>query len=92
MNTTTRYRLAEGVAIRPERFGGLVYNYSNRQLYFLHSQPLTEFVIGLTAETPVGEAIEAFRDRHALPAEMGETMLSSLAALERLGLVVPAGH
>ena len=36
MNTTvelaTCYRLAPGVAIRPERFGGLVYRYDNRRL------------------------------------------------------------
>ena len=32
MNPAHRYQLADGVAIRPERFGGLVYHYSNRQL------------------------------------------------------------
>lgn len=89
MNPNTRYQLAEGVAIRPERFGGLVYRYDNRRLYFLHSHELTRFVSGLTGEQPLSEAMEAFRHRHDLPADVGETMLQSLSALERIGLLVP---
>ncbi len=89
MNLDARYRLADGVAIRPERFGGLVYHYDNRRLYFLHSHELAEFVGGLTAEQPLVTAMAAFRDRHGLPAETQETMLHSLSALERIGLLVP---
>ena len=88
MNATERYRLAEGVAVRPERFGGLVYHYDDRRLYFLHSHELTDFVTGLTGKLPLAEAIEAFREHRSLPPESGKTILKSLAALERLGLLV----
>ncbi len=90
MNISQCYRLADGVAIRPERFGGLVYHYHNRQLYFLHSHELTEFVRGLTGKHPLAAAIEAFRDSRGLSAEAGEAMLKPLAALEKMGLVVGA--
>jgi mycofactocin system RPExFGAL protein len=89
MNTRTRYQLADGVAVRPERFGGLVYHYHDRRLYFLHSHELTDFVTGLTGEQPLAEAIDAFREQRSLPPETGETILRSLAALEKLGLLVP---
>lgn len=91
MNLDARYQLADGVAIRPERFGGLVYHYDNRRLYFLHSHELAAFVGGLTAEQPLAEAMAAFRDRYGLPAEAQEAMLRSLSALERIGLLVPVG-
>ena len=87
MNLSYRYRLADGVAVRPERFGGLAYNYHNRSLYFLHSRELTDFVSGLDGDLPLAEALDAFRRRHDLPAEVGEAMLKSLAALETKGIV-----
>lgn len=89
MNSRVRYQLADRVAVRPEHFGGLVYHYDDRRLYFLHSHELTDFVTGLSGEVPLEQAIEAFRTQRNLPAETGETILRSLAALERLGLLVP---
>ena len=88
MNATERYRLAEGVAVRPERFGCLVYHYDDRRLYFLHSHELTDFVTGLTGKLSLAEAIATFREHRSLPPESGKTILKSLATLERLGLVV----
>ncbi len=88
MDLTHRYRLADGVAIRPERFGGLVYNYHNRQLYFLHSHDLTEFVRALRGEHPLADAIDAFRESRGLSVEASRAMLKPLAALERMGLLV----
>ena len=67
----------------------LVYHYHDRRLYFLHSHELTEFVSGLTGEQPLAEAIEAFRQSHGLSPEAGEAILKSLAALEKMGIVVP---
>lgn len=90
MNPAHRYQLADGVAIRPERFGGLVYHYNNRQLYFLHSHELTEFVRGLTGEQPLAEALEAFRDGRGLSVEAADAMLKPLTALAKMGLVVRA--
>lgn len=89
MKLDARYQLADGVAIRPERFGGLVYHHDNRRLYFLHSHELAAFVGELTAEQPLAAALAAFRDRHGLPVETQETMIQSLSALERIGLLVP---
>ena len=88
MNPVDCYQLADGVAIRPERFGGLVYHYHNRQLYFLHSHELTEFVRGLSGEQPLADALAAFRDSRGLSVEAADAMLKPLAALEKMGLVV----
>jgi putative mycofactocin binding protein MftB len=89
MNLAGRYQLAEGVAVRTERFGGLVYNYHNRRLYFIHSHEVTEFVSRLTGDRPLVDAMQAFRLSHGLSAEAGGAILKSLAALEKIGLVVP---
>lgn len=89
MNRDVRYRLAEGVAVRPERFGGLVYRYDNRRLYFLYSDELTRFIGGLDGELSLGEAMDAYCRSHALPAGSSEAMLKSLAPLEKMGIVVP---
>ena len=88
MTLDEHYRLADGVAIRPERFGGLVYHYHKRQLYFIHSHELAEFVGGLTGKAPLAEAIEAFRSSRGLPALTAERMVKSLSALEKIGVLV----
>ena len=87
MNTAAHYRLAEGVAIRPERFGALVYRYDNRRLYFIHSRTAADFVGGLDGAHPLGRAVAAFVDRHALPPETGDTLLGTLGQLETMGLI-----
>ena len=87
MNTAAHYRLAEGVAIRPERFGALVYRYDNRRLYFIHSRTAADFVGGLDGAHPLGQAVAAFVDRHALPPEAGDTLLGTLDQLETMGLI-----
>jgi mycofactocin biosynthesis protein MftB len=89
MKLDTHYKLADGVALRPERFGGLVYRYDNRRLYFLRSHELTEFVGELTGERPLAEAMDEFRQSHGLSVEAGEGMLNAVAALEKIGIVVP---
>lgn len=88
MNLDEHYRLADGVAIRRERFGGLAYHYHTRQLYFLHSHALTEFVTGLSGRDRLADALEAFRDRAGAPALSTEGVLRSLSSLEKIGLVV----
>ena len=90
MNLRGRYRLADGVAIRPERFGGLAYAYQSRRLYFLHSHELAKFVCELTAEKPLDETIEAFCQVEGLSAGADKALLRALDALERTGIVVAA--
>jgi mycofactocin system RPExFGAL protein len=87
MNLEDRYRLADGVAIRPERFGGLVYNYHNRRLYFIHNAHLAALVAGLTGAEPLAESLEALRGRHDLPQAAMEPLLKSLDSLLAIGVV-----
>ena len=94
MNTTvelaTCYRLAPGVAIRPERFGGLVYRYDNRRLYFLHSHRAVEFVNGLDGCRSLRETLDDFLTSREMPPSTGETLVKAVAQLERLGLLTHA--
>jgi putative mycofactocin binding protein MftB len=87
MNRIGCYRLAQNVAIRPERFGALVYNHDNRQLYFIHSHLVADFMIGLDGARPLGEAIEAFVAHRALSASAADTRLETGGRLERMGMV-----
>jgi putative mycofactocin binding protein MftB len=90
MNLATCYRLADGVAIRSERFGGLVYRYDNRRLYFLHSHEIADFVGGLDGLRPLKKALEDFLVSRGLPETAGETLVKTVAQLEKIGILVPA--
>jgi mycofactocin biosynthesis protein MftB len=90
MNLATHYRLAEGVAIRSERFGGLVYRYDNRRLYFLHSRDVADFVSGLDGLRPLQKALEDFLVDRGLPTTAGGTLVKTVAQLEKMGILVPA--
>ena len=91
MNTTVElaacYRLAPGVAIRPERFGGLVYHYDNRRLYFLHSHRAVEFVNCLDGYRSLQETLDDFLTSREISPSTGETLVKAVAQLERLGLL-----
>jgi len=94
MNTTVElaacYRLAPGVAIRPERFGGLVYRYDNRRLYFLHSHRAVEFVNRLDGHRSLRETLDDFLTSREMPPSTSETLVKAVAQLERLGLLTHA--
>lgn len=87
---SARYRLAPGVAIRPERFGGLVYRYDNRRLYFLHSRQTVELVDQLDGCRPLREIIDDFATVRQLPETARDTLLKTVAQLEHLGLLTRA--
>ena len=87
MNAAAAYRLAQGVAIRPERFGALVYRYDNRSLYFLHSKEVAAFIDSLDGSCPLDEAAEAFVARRALPASTTGVLLRTMSKLADMGLV-----
>ncbi len=87
MDTTRRYRLARAAAIRPERFGGLVYHHHRRGLYCLRSRPLVDFVRALDGSRCLGEALDAFVAARRLPAGSRAALLHGLAHLERLELL-----
>jgi putative mycofactocin binding protein MftB len=89
MNLAVCYQLARGVALRSERFGGLVYRYDNRRLYFLHSHEVADFVSGLDGLRPLGKALEDFLVSRGLPVTTGETLLKTVAQLEKMGILTP---
>lgn len=84
------YRLAPGVAIRPERFGGLVYRYDNRRLYFLHSHQAVEFVNYLDGSRSLQEQLDDFLAAREMPKSAGETLIKTVARLEQLGILTHA--
>ena len=73
------WRVAGGVALRPERFGALAYSFDSRRLSFLKSRRLYEIVRTL-AEHPSGRA--ACEAAGAAGAELAQlrTALGTLAA------------
>lgn len=82
-----RYRLAPGVAIRPERFGGLVYRYDNRRLYFLQSHQVVDLVNHLDGRRSLQDVLDEFLRLRDLPGSARETLVAAVARLEGLGIV-----
>ncbi len=87
MNVAGHYRLAQGVAIRAERFGALVYRYDNRRLYFIHSREAADFVRGLDGAEPLTRAVETFVADRRLPRDVETTLLDTVGKLETIGLL-----
>ena len=92
MNLTQPYALAKDAAIRSERFGALVYRHDNRRLYFIHSQDAAAFVATLDGKRPLDQHLASYVADNGLPESAGDTFVSTVAQLERLGIVaaVPA--
>lgn len=90
MNPASVFRLAQGVAVRPERFGGLIYEQRSRRLLFLNSPDLTALLGELDGERPLAQVLDSYLEKRALPASAGATLLCQLADLARRDLVVAA--
>jgi putative mycofactocin binding protein MftB len=90
MNLDAHYALSRDAAVRPERFGGLVYRYDNRRLYFLYSRDLVDFVCSIDGACPLGAALDAFLATHALPANAREVFVNALVQLEQLKVLEEA--
>lgn len=84
MELTATYRLAPYAAIRAERFGGLIYRYDNRRLYFLHAPELVGLLSTLDGTMPLGKALDALGASE--PAR--GRYIRALAQLEHLGVIV----
>ncbi|PRX50915.1 putative mycofactocin binding protein MftB [Prauserella shujinwangii] len=78
------YRLSPTVAVRPEPFGALVYDFTTRRLSFLKTRTLVEVVRGLE-EQPDAHAALASAD--VPEAERGR-YLDALAGLHAAGTIV----
>jgi len=72
-----RYQLHPDLALRPERFGALLYHYGTRRLTFLKSPELTAIV------RDVGEypSVDAALDAHDIGPDRRPTLLRALATL-----------
>lgn len=78
------WRVADGVAVRPEPFGALVYHFGTRRLSFLKSRALLDVVRSLDAHESARDALaacgvgEAERSRYeAALARLAETGMLS---------------
>lgn len=87
VDLAARYRLAPGVSIRPEPFGGLVYRYDNRRLYFLRSHQAVEFVSELDGRRSLQETLVAFLVDREISPSASDTLVKAVAQLERLGIL-----
>jgi putative mycofactocin binding protein MftB len=78
------YGLSRQAAIRPERFGGLIYRYDNRRLYFLHSAELVDFVNTLDGSVPLGLALDDFLASRQLPQNARTVFINALSQLKKM--------
>jgi putative mycofactocin binding protein MftB len=81
------YALSPQVVIRPERFGGLMYRYDTRKLYFLYSHVLVDFLTELDGTRSIGEALDAFVAARGLTPQDREALVTALVQLERMDVV-----
>jgi putative mycofactocin binding protein MftB len=81
-----RWRLNPQVALRPERFGALAYDFGTRRLSFLKSRRLLEVVRGLEAASDPDEACRA---AGVAAAEL-PSYRRALATLAETRMIVPA--
>lgn len=84
MELTAAYRLAPYAAVRAERFGGLIYRYDNRRLYFLHAPELVGLLNILDGTITLGEALDAL----GVPEPARSRYLRAMAQLAHLGVIV----
>jgi len=78
------WRLAPSVALRPEPFGALAYDFTTRTLSFLKSTLLVRVVIRLER---AGSALAAI-DGVGIDAAERAPYISALAALARTGILI----
>jgi putative mycofactocin binding protein MftB len=80
-----QWHLAPDVAIRPEPFGALAYDFGTRRLTFLKRPELVSVVTGLADHADVRSALEA----SAVPESEWPAYVSALQALARAGTIRP---
>lgn len=79
------YRRSPGVALRPEPFGALAYDFRTRRLSFLKTPTLVEVVRTLEDQPSVHATLEAA----AVPAAQRAAYLGALAGLAEAGTIEP---
>jgi mycofactocin biosynthesis protein MftB len=76
------YEIPAQVAVRRERFGGLVYRYDNRALLFLHSRPLVDLLLRLDGERSLEATLSEFAAERDLSEEQVRSLENALGQLE----------
>ncbi|HET6499896.1 MAG TPA: mycofactocin biosynthesis chaperone MftB [Amycolatopsis sp.] len=79
------YRCSPRVALRPEPFGALAYDFGTRKLSFLKTPTLVEVVRGLEDQPDVHTALDAA----GVPADQRAAYLRALAGLAEAGTIEP---
>nr|WP_218108880.1 mycofactocin biosynthesis chaperone MftB [Streptomyces agglomeratus] len=84
-NPDRPYRCSPSVALRPEPFGALVYDFDTRRLSFLKTPELVEVVRTLGDHADVHAAVDAAK----VPDVQRGAYLKALAGLAQSGALVP---
>jgi putative mycofactocin binding protein MftB len=79
------YRRSPQVALRPERFGALAYNFSTRRLSFLKTPTLVDVVTTLADHPDVHDTLDAAE----VPTAQRDAYLAALAGLAEAGTIEP---
>ncbi|WAL67471.1 mycofactocin biosynthesis chaperone MftB [Amycolatopsis cynarae] len=77
------YRCSPRVALRPEPFGALAYDFGTRRLSFLKTPMLVEVVRGLADQPDVHAALDAA----GVPDDQRPSYLKALAGLAETGTI-----
>ncbi len=81
------WQLSASVALRPEPFGALAYNFSTRRLTFVKRPELVAVVAGLAEGADVREALQTA----SVPPEQWPSYVKALASLAEAGTIQPRG-
>ena len=81
------WRRSPTIALRPEPFGALAYDFTSRRLSFLKSPDLVRVVEGLA----VAESALVALDAAAIPARQRPAYLEALATLAAAGMITMRG-
>ncbi len=76
--------LAPSVAMRPEGFGALLYDYDSRRLTFIKDSDLASLVSCLDGHS----TLESASSRSGVPEHRASEMLQALASLEARGTLI----
>lgn len=76
--------LAPSVAMRPEGFGALLYDYDSRRLTFIKDSDLASLVSCLDGHS----TLESASSRSGVPERRASEMLQALASLEARGTLI----
>ncbi|KID30967.1 mycofactocin biosynthesis chaperone MftB [Prauserella rugosa] len=81
------YRLSPSVALRPEPFGALVYDFTTRKLSFLKTRLLVDVVRALEDASDARDALRSAE----VPADDHDRYLDALAGLASAGTIEVRG-